>query len=280
MDRMSTTDRNSRTTRTSRTAPRRSTRGRGTEPAARPEPGPSSAPASRASAATATLERDAAVPPSAPSEVVAASGRARRTARVDRSGQRPRAPRHRMLLVCTAVLAAGLFGVLMLNTIISQGAFRQHELEIDLILLAEKEEALARAVQQAEAPLEVERRARELGMVPAAAPVFLRLSDGALLGEPVPAPKPTGPVDFIDAPGLQPTPAPSASASAQPAGGADPATAIDPALDPMTGLDPTPSASPQATPAATASTAPSSPSQAPSPTPTPTPTPTTEGANP
>ena len=78
-----------------------------------------------------------------------------------------------MLLVCTATLAAGFFAVLLLNTIISQGAFRQHELEIQLILLAEKEEALARAVQKAEAPLEVEKAARKLGMVPAAAPVFL-----------------------------------------------------------------------------------------------------------
>jgi hypothetical protein len=114
-----------------------------------------------------------------------------------------------MLVACTAVLAAGFFAVLLLNTVISQGAFRQHELEIQLILLAEKEEALARAVQQAEAPLEVEKAARKLGMVPAAAPVFLRLSDGRILGEPVPATEPTAPVDFAGAPGIQPTPKPS-----------------------------------------------------------------------
>ena len=144
-----------------------------------------------------------------------------------------------MLLVCTATLAAGFFAVLLLNTIISQGAFRQHELEIQLILLAEKEEALARAVQQAEAPLEVEKAARKLGMVPAAAPVFLRLSDGKVLGEPVPAPEPIAPVDFAGAPGIQPTPKPTPSASA--------ATDIDPALDPATGLDP--AADPVASPA-------------------------------
>jgi hypothetical protein len=164
------------------------------------------------------------------------------------------------------VLALGLIGVLLLNTIISQGAFRQHELEIDLILTAEEEEALARAVQQAEAPIEVERKARALGMVPAAAPVFLRLSDGAILGEPVPAPKPTGPVDFKGAPGIQPTPRPTPSASegAQPdeadpaqgvtspdATGVDPATGIDPALDPTTGLEPDPAASSAASPGAT-----------------------------
>ncbi|HEX6887372.1 MAG TPA: hypothetical protein VF143_04625, partial [Candidatus Nanopelagicales bacterium] len=163
-------------------------------------------------------------------------------AQAPRTGSRLRAPRHRLLLVCTGVLAAGLFGVLLLNTIISQGAFRQHELEVALILTAEKEEALARQVQQAEAPIEVEKRARALGMVPAGAPVFLRLSDGAILGEPVPAPAPTGPIDFADAPGLQPVP-PTADATASPG-------AIDPALDPATGLSGT--ATPAADPAASA----------------------------
>ncbi|MCU0282946.1 MAG: hypothetical protein MUD13_03475 [Candidatus Nanopelagicales bacterium] len=184
--------------------------------------------------------------------------------------RRPRAPRHRLLLACTGVLALGLLGVLLLNTIISQGAFRQHELEVALILISEEEEALARAVQQAEAPIEVERRARELGMVPAAAPVFLRLSDGAILGEPVPAPAATGPVDFTDAPGLLPPGDPEA-ADADPTdptsqGAADAGPVgedlIDPALDPATGLDeastPTPSATPsQPSDAATPGPAPS-----------------------
>jgi hypothetical protein len=193
----------------------------------------------------------------------------RRTGRSRAQGKpRPRSPRHRILLVCTAVLAAGFFAVLLLNTVISQGAFRQHELEIQLILLAEKEEALARAVQQAEAPLEVEKAARKLGMVPAAAPVFLRLSDGRILGEPVPAPAPTAPVDFAGAPGIQPTPKPTPSGAAvanapnpgvDPATSVDPTTGIDPALDPATGLDPAsdPGASPAASPAADPAVSPS-----------------------
>ena len=181
-----------------------------------------------------------------------------------------------MLLVCTAALAAGFFAVLLLNTVISQGAFRQHELEIQLILLAEKEEALAREVQQAEAPREVEKAARKLGMVPAAAPVFLRLSDGKVLGEPVPAPQPTAPVDFAGAPGIQPTPKPTPTGSApatdldpalDPATGIDPAldpaTGIDPALDPATGLEPATAPDPAAGPAAS-----------------PTPVPTQQGVNP
>ena len=146
-----------------------------------------------------------------------------------------------MLLVCTAALAAGFFAVLLLNTVISQGAFRQHELEIQLILLAEKEEALARAVQQAEAPREVEKAARKLGMVPAAAPVFLRLSDGKVLGEPVPAPRrrlrSTSPAPPGSSPPRSP-PRPAARPATDLDPALDPATGIDPALDPATGLDP------------------------------------------
>jgi hypothetical protein len=195
-----------------------------------------------------------------------------------------------MLLVCTAALAAGFFAVLLLNTVISQGAFRQHELEIDLILLAEKEEALARAVQQAEAPLEVEKAARKLGMVPAAAPVFLRLSDGKILGEPVPASAPTAPVDFAGAPGIQPTPRPTPTDGAttpaidpalEPATGLAPGTAIDPALDPATGLDQ--ATSPAASPGADQATSPAaSPAAGPGPDPaaSPSPIPTQQGVNP
>ncbi len=134
-----------------------------------------------------------------------AADRSRRVARTARP-PRLRSPWHRMLLAGSGVLGVGLLAVLLLNTVISQGAFRQFDLEVKLILLAEKEEALAATVQQAETPIEVERAARKLGMVPAAAPVFLRLADGKILGEPVPAPAPTGKVSFKDAPRILPTP--------------------------------------------------------------------------
>ncbi len=153
-----------------------------------------------------------------------------------------------MLLACSAVLGIGFLAVLLLNTVISQGAFRQFELELALIKAAESEEALAATVQAAEAPIEVERAARKLGMVPAAAPVFLRLADGAILGEPVPAPAPTGKVSFRDAPGILPTPKPTPAASAS----ASAATGLDPALDPATGLDT--AQDPAAVPAAEAAT--------------------------
>jgi hypothetical protein len=173
-----------------------------------------------------------------------------------------RAPRHRLLVVCTAVLATGMLCVLLLNTMISQGAFRQYELELALIHASEADDQLSRQVQLAEAPLEVERRARALGMVPAAAPVFLRLSDGAVLGDPVPAPA-QGKVSFAGAPGWQnpkprasatPSPPaaaqPSGSAAAQPSGAAtqkaDPTPNGEPAAEASDGATPNPTATPSA----------------------------------
>jgi len=237
----------SRASRTSRTSSRR--------PAAAPAGSVRDigSPASQDTGAAATALLD---PPTPPREEGA--GRARRSgrstrprgaARAGRAGHAARArraaPRHRLLLACTAALAAGLVGVLFLNTVISQGAFRQHELEVKLILLSEQEEALNRALQQDEAPLEVERRARALGMVPAGSPVFLRLSDGRILGTPVPAPTPTGPVDFADAPGLQPTPSPTPSTGSATA----PTAAEAPSPGALPG-SPTPGPGPAAAPVA------------------------------
>lgn len=231
----------------------------------------------------ATIAIDLTAPPPGsqdPSRSAGAPTSSRSRARVQ---HRARAPRHRLLLACVAVLSVGLLAVLLLKTIISQGAFRQHALEIELILLAEKEEALARAVQSAESPLSVEKAARALGMVPAGSPVFLRLEDGRILGEPVPAPSPTGPVSFKDAPGIQPTKKPKASASpaASPspeagvaaeagvpsASAAPAATAAGvPAVGP-TAATASPPEAPAATPSAAAATA-SDPSAVPTPAPT------------
>lgn len=169
------------------------------------------------------------------------------------------APRHRLLMVCVAVLSVGLIGVLLLNTVISQGAFRQRQLELALSTVSDDEEDLAAAVQQAESPLNVEKRARALGMVPAGSPVFLRLSDGAILGEPVPAPPAPGKVSFKDAPGIQPTKAPKASVS--PSASATPANPLA-GISPLGGRSPSPTPTPQPTPgpgsgAASAAAAPS-----------------------
>jgi hypothetical protein len=153
-------------------------------------------------------------------------------------------PSHRLLLACTAIIALGLLAVVFVNAALSQGAFRQHELEIQLIYAAEKEEALARKVQVDEAPATLERKAAELGMVPAGSPVFLDLKTGKIRGEPVPAPSPTvSPsvrTDELTAPPEQ-----LAGQLLVPAPSAAPSSAANVAVPPPSGADapPAPSAS-------------------------------------
>lgn len=128
-----------------------------------------------------------------PTSKVVAGDRAASRAR--RSRGRPRwypGPRHRLAVAAAAVLGAGLGAVSLLNAVISQGAFQEQELEVELILLQEKEEQLARSLREQEAPPAVELRARDLGMVPAETPLFLDLSTGEIRGEPVPAATPSG----------------------------------------------------------------------------------------
>lgn len=104
-------------------------------------------------------------------------------------------PHHRLLLACTAVIAAALPLVAFTNARLNEGAFREQELEIQLTLLREEGQALAGALRVAETPRTIERRARKLGLVPAESPASLNLQDGRIVGEPRPAGAPSGTVD-------------------------------------------------------------------------------------
>jgi hypothetical protein len=75
-------------------------------------------------------------------------------------------------------------------------------------------------VARAEAPESLQQKALALGMVPVAAPVFLRLSDGAVLGSPRPAQAdPAARIPATGGTGTAPsTPSsPSAAAATRPA---------------------------------------------------------------
>lgn len=89
--------------------------------------------------------------------------------------------------VVVSLLAAGLLGLLVLNTALAQDAFRLHTLKQESRALEDREEALRREVEAGRSPQELASRAAELGMVPAGPPAFLRLSDGTVLGSATPA---------------------------------------------------------------------------------------------
>jgi hypothetical protein len=111
--------------------------------------------------------------------------------------------------VVVSLLAAGLLGLLVLNTALAQDAFRLHTLKQESRALEDREEALRREVEALQSPQEIAGRAAELGMVPAGPPAFLRLSDGAVLGSATPAEEPVDPEAAADVPADVPDEAPA-----------------------------------------------------------------------
>lgn len=92
-----------------------------------------------------------------------------------------------------AVLSIGLLAVLVLNTALAKGSFRTHELRVQKADLAQREQLLRTQILNASSPVTLSKRARELGLVAATTPVFIRLSDGTILGVPYPAGLPLDP---------------------------------------------------------------------------------------
>jgi len=87
-------------------------------------------------------------------------------------------------LVVVGVLVLGMVLLLVLNTSLAAGAFEISSLTSQQRSLAVTEQRLLQDVARAEAPESLQARARDLGMVPVASPVFLRLADGKVLGIP------------------------------------------------------------------------------------------------
>lgn len=88
------------------------------------------------------------------------------------------------------ILTVGLLAMLWINTSLAQGAFTLTDLQQQRAQLLETEQQLAEQLARAESPAQVETAARELGMVPQEVPVFVRLSDGQIIGDPIPQPEP------------------------------------------------------------------------------------------
>lgn len=100
---------------------------------------------------------------------------------------RTAAPRAPFVTLVVVLLASGLLGLLTLNTLLAQDAFRVHTLSVQNKALADREQVLRREVEDARTPGALAARATALGMVPAGPPAFLRLSDGKVLGVETPA---------------------------------------------------------------------------------------------
>lgn len=158
-------------------------------------------------------------------------GRAARLVRLMPAGP-SNAARTPFVLLVVVLLGGGLITLLVLNSALNEGSFRLSELKKRTTELTDEQQALQRDVDNFSKPDALERRARELGMVPGGSPAFLN-PDGTVRG--VPAETTAEPV---------PPPQPKSSAPAAP-----PAS---PAAGPRPGAPAPPAPSPSATPSGAA----------------------------
>ncbi|MEU9316513.1 septum formation initiator [Streptomyces sp. NPDC048295] len=174
-------------------------------------------------------------------------GRAARLARLLPAGP-SNAARTPFVLLVVVLLGGGLITLLVLNSALNEGSFRLSELKKRTTGLTDEQQALQRDVDNYSKPDALERRARELGMVPGGSPAFLN-PDGTVRGvpaettaEPVPAPPPaknsapaapraTAPPATVPA---SSSPSPSAGS---PGTAASPSTSATPPAGPRTPAD-------------------------------------------
>ncbi|MFE6911663.1 hypothetical protein [Streptomyces erythrochromogenes] len=140
-----------------------------------------------------------------------------RPARPRPGGQAARMP---FVLLVVALLAGGLISLLLLNSALNEGSFQLTRLKKETTALTDEEQALQRDVDAYSAPDALQRRARELGLVPGGSPVFIgpdgTVSGSVSVAEAPPSPTPTLPAPSQAGPGQPPAPAAS-PAPAQPA---------------------------------------------------------------
>ncbi|MFJ9771528.1 cell division protein FtsL [Kitasatospora sp. NPDC101157] len=139
-------------------------------------------------------------------------------------------------VLVVVLLAAGLLGLLALNTALNEGSFELSRLQKQTTKATDEQQSLQLEIDQSSAPDALAKRAGELGMVPAGGMAFLDVPNGGkVTGTPGPAqdsppvrkstvdPWPTKPTPGAQKPAqaqpsAQPSSSPSAQPSAQPTG--------------------------------------------------------------
>lgn len=96
-----------------------------------------------------------------------------------------RKPKLAYALVALAGIAAIVIAQLLLTLAMTEGAYEADGYETRLVELGRERQKLVEELDRRESPQYLAENAEALGMAPNAnAPVYLRLSDGAVLGEP------------------------------------------------------------------------------------------------
>jgi hypothetical protein len=98
-----------------------------------------------------------------------------------------RAGRVPFVTLVSVLLVAGVAGLLWFNTSMQQVSFTATALETKAEALQAQRQGLQMDVDALRNPQRVAVAAKHMGMVPPANPAFIRLRDGKVLGDPVPA---------------------------------------------------------------------------------------------
>lgn len=91
-----------------------------------------------------------------------------------------------VILVIMSVIA-GVVGILVLNTKITENAFTLSAMRKEQVLLDQKEQHLKQLISGYESPGSLAAAAAKLGLVEAGPPAFIVLPDGRIIGVPKPA---------------------------------------------------------------------------------------------
>ena len=98
-----------------------------------------------------------------------------------------RARRAPFVVVVLTLFGMGLVGLILMSTVLQAQSFEIARLSAEVDALETRQQSLGREVDRMQSPSSIASRALWLGMVPNANPVFLRLSDGEVLGKAKPA---------------------------------------------------------------------------------------------
>ena len=93
-------------------------------------------------------------------------------------------PRLAYAVIAISGVVAIALAQLLLSIAVTQGAYEIDGFETSQAMLSREQQKLAEDLDRVQSPQYLARNAEALGMVPNTNPVFLRLSDGAVLGQP------------------------------------------------------------------------------------------------
>lgn len=101
--------------------------------------------------------------------------------------RRAAAPRLPFIAMITAILLAGVIGLLMFNTSMQQAAFVESKLQTQADNLAARQQGLQSDLQRLNDPQVIADKAQRLGMVIPGSPAVLNVPAGTIAGTPQPA---------------------------------------------------------------------------------------------